>query len=373
MSFAALAGLEGIITPCPAGAARKLPRLSRWKTDDPALQDRYDTDTLVYGGVWMPWKRRLRLFAPNPLNLRPMLEQADWLGDGRPLPKPKLSRFKRYATLDFDAPGPVRDLTMTLGDMQTTCPVLPADTAPFAGCNVLYTMSRDNSLDWVCDWVIYHHKAHGADAVIISDNGSTAYTPQDLLDRLTGLGVLRAALVQTVPYRYGPSSQICARASSARFLQSAVANYVRDAWLGQARAVLSCDIDELVVSKRDVSIFDAARAARLGVVTFPGFWRFCDPALQKPRHADHVFSRYDRAKPCPTKYVWRPDGPLGDWSLMTHGLEAVPRGWVSGAPDFWFAHCHGITTGWKAGRETLHTASMQLDPDMSPALLRGRL
>lgn len=374
MSLAALARLEGMVATGYGVPARRLPRLAHWRTDDPSLRDRYDTDTLVYGGVYMPRARSLRVFAPAPLNLRSVLKRADWRGDGHALPKPSLRRFKRYATLDFDAPSPVHHLTMALDGWTATCVVAQADHASFAGCNVLYTMSQDNSLDWICDWVMYHHRSHGADAVIISDNRSTTYTAQDLLDRLSGLGVLRSALVQTVPYRYGPSSQICARASSARFLQSAVANYVRDAWLGQARAVLSCDIDELVVSNRSASIFDAARAARLGVVTFPGYWRFCDPGLDAPRHADHRFLRDDCAKPCPSKYVWRPDGPFGDWSLMTHGLEAVPRGWVSGAPEFWFAHCHGITTKWKAGRDLQEDSpSMQRDATMPAVLARGGL
>lgn len=374
MSLAAHAWLEGLVAPPHRVQARRLPRLARWKTDDPSLRDRYDTNTLVYGGVWMAQARRLRVFAPSPLNLWSVLKRADWRGDGHALPKPRLRRFKRYATLDFDAPAPVHHLTMTLDDWQGTCPIMQADPAPFAGCNVLYTMSQDNRLDWICDWVMYHHRVHGADAVIVSDNQSTAYTPQALLDRLSGLGVLRSVLVQSVPYRYGPSSQTCARASSARFLQSAVANYVRDAWLGQARAVLSCDIDELVVSNRNTSIFDAARLARAGVVTFPGYWRFCDPSLALPRHGDHFYWRADCAKPCPTKYAYRPDGPLGRWSLMTHSLEALPRKWASAAPEFWFAHCYGISTGWKAGRETSDAdQSLRVASDMQTRLAKAGL
>ena len=145
-------------------------------------------------------------------------------------------------------------------------------------------------------------------------------------------------------------------------------------WLRQARAVLSCDIDELVISASGASVFDRARASRLGVVSFPGYWRFCDPALEAPRHADHVFARTDRAKPCPTKYAWSPKGLLANWSLMTHCLESVPRRWVSGAPDLWFAHCHGITTRWKAGREVVAADVVQeRDPAMPEALARGDL
>lgn len=374
MTWSALAQLAGIVAPPDLFPARKLQMLSRWRTDDPALRDRYDTDTLIYGAVWVPQTRCLRLFAPKPLNLLPLLRHARWSADGAQLGPPKLRHFKRYTTLDFAAPDPVTELTLQTQEWQATCPVMRADPAPFAGCNVLYTMSQNNDLDWVCDWVMYHHRAHGTDAVLISDNNSTVYDPETLRAKLAALGVLKAVLVQSVPFRYGPSSQICTRASGGRFLQSAVANFVREGWLRHARAVLSCDIDELVASQSGRSIYDAVRDARSGVVTFPGYWRFCDPECHSPRHSDHVYLRPDRSKPCPTKYAWRPDGWLGDCSLMTHGLESLPRKWASGAPDFWFLHCDGITTRWKSGRERgAEPISQTFDPRAQTALARGGL
>lgn len=374
MSWSALAQFDGIVATPGQFPARNLPPLSRWRNDDPDQRDRYDTDTLIYGAVWNAQTHRLIVYAPRPLNLLPILQDARWLADGVALGKPKLRRFKRYATLDFAAQRPVARLGFEAGGWQSSCPVQQADHDPFAGCNVLYTMSQNNDLDWVCDWVMYHHRAHGANAVLISDNRSTAYTPEDLRARLVGLGVLKAVLVQSVPYRYGPSSQICTRASDARYLQSATANFVREAWLRRARAVLSCDIDEIVASQSGRSIFDAVCASRLGVVTFPGYWRFCDPVQDSPTHSDHVYTRPDRLKPCPTKYAWRPDGWLGDWSLMTHSLESVPRRWASGAPNFWFLHCDGITTRWKAGREKADaTLKQTFDENAKQALARGGL
>lgn len=354
------------------GPRRRLPRLCAWRTDDPALRDRYDTDTLVYGALHLAERGILRLYAPPPLNLAPILRAARWSTDHGPLPAPRQRHFKRYTTLDFPCPQPVTTLRMQADGWQGEIPVTRADPARFAGCNVLYTMSQDNDLDWLRDWVLYHHRAHGADAVLLADNRSQTYQPEAVLDALNGLGVLRAAAVIAVPYRYGPSSAIVRRASAGRYLQSATANFARDAWLPQARAVLSCDIDELVVSAAGRSVFDAARTSRLGLVTFPGYWRFCDPALPAPRHADHILARPDRADPCPSKYAYDPNGRVKGWSLMTHGFESVPRAWVSGRPDLWFAHCHGITTRWKTGREA-EAAPGTPDPAMQAALRRGGL
>lgn len=373
MTWVGLSALNGVTAPDDV-PARTLPLFARWRTNDPALRKRYDTATLFYGAVWLEDRQRLRVFAPKPLNLAAVLHGAEWGADDKPLPRPNLRRFKRYVMLDFPVADPVQRLTMTIGGWQANAVVEHPQPQNFAGRNVLYTMSQNNDLDWICDWVIYHHRMHGADAVVISDNGSTAYTAAALLDRLTALGVLKAVLVQSVPHIYGPSAQLCSRASSARFLQSAVANYVRDAWLREARAVLSCDVDELVISQSGKSVFDAARQARLGIVTFPGYWRFCDPSLDHPCHGDHVYQRPASAAPCPTKYAYRPDGPLGRWSLMTHSLETFPRKWASAAPEFWFAHCHGISTGWKAGRATADlNQALQMGSDMQVHLAKAGL
>jgi hypothetical protein len=357
----------------PDAPRRRLPRLSGWRTDDPALRDRYDTNTLVYGAAWLA-PGIIRAYTPPPLNLAPLLAGARWSTAAGQLPAPRLRHFKRYTTLDLPCPTPVASVRLETAGWAGEIPVVPQAPEAFAGRNVLYTMSQDNDLDWLRDWVRYHHRAHRADAVLLADNRSTAYPPEAVLEVLRAMPELKASIVLSVPYRYGPSSAIVRRASSARYLQAATANFARDVWLGRARAVLSCDIDELVVSRTNRSVFDVARASRWGVVTFPGYWRFCDPGLPAPRHADHTLARPDRAEPCPSKYAYDPNGRLKGWSLMTHCFESVPRRWVSGAPDLWFAHCHGITTRWKPGREaTPAGAAGTPDPGMVRALERGGL
>jgi hypothetical protein len=363
---------QGVVPPAGMIPRRKLPLPVGWRTEDPVLRDRYDAETLIYGGAWLVEQRLLRLYTPRPLNLLRELKSARYTAHGGSLSAPRIRQFKRYAMLDFLVDAPVTEVSVALGEWIGKMPIIASEPSLFARCNVLYTMSQDNDLDWIEDWVRYHHRAHGANALIISDNHSKSYSLEDLLEAMRGLGFLKAVAVLGVPYRYGPSSQICRRASGARYLQSATANFVRDIWLRQARAVLSCDIDELVISESGESVFDRACASRLGVVSFPGYWRFCDPAITAPRHVDHLFARADRAKPCPTKYAWSPKGPLGHWSLMTHCLEALPRQWASGAPDLWFAHCYGITTRWKVGREA-DVAALTPDSAINAAFLRAGL
>ncbi|PTX01790.1 hypothetical protein [Pararhodobacter aggregans] len=355
--------LTGIVVPAEA-PRRRLPRLSSFRTEDPALRARYDDVTLWYGAVWLAGEGRLRLFGPPGLNLRPLLRSARYETEAGPLPAPRLRRFKRYVTAEFPLDRPVGTLFMEVAGQRLSMPVLTQDLQALAGLNTLYTMSQNNDLDWIEDWITYHHRHHGANGLVIADNGSTAYTPGELAERLSRLDFLKGLRVTSVPFRYGPSSAICRRASQARFLQTAIANLHRDLYLTRARAVLSCDIDELMISTSGRSVFDAAVARKLGFLTVPGYWRFSRvPSGQRARHADHLWIDPARSKPCPTKYVIRPDGALAGWSWMTHSLEALPRAAFKASPEFWFAHCHDISMRWKEGREaTAGERVWQRDP-----------
>ncbi|MCC0073867.1 MAG: hypothetical protein H6900_11330 [Rhodobacter sp.] len=348
----------------PEGAPRRgLPPLVRFRTDDPGLRARYDDDVLYYSAVWLQDRGLLRLYGPRALNLAPLLARAGYATDRGPLPAPRLRHFKRYVIAEFALTTPADRLILTLDGRTQAMAILHQATDVFAGLNTVYTMSQNNDPDWIVDWMAHLNRHHGAEALLISDNASTAYPLEHLLERLRGLDFLKAVRILSVPFRYGPSSAICRRASQARFLQTGIANTNRDLYLGRARAVLSCDVDEIVVSNSGASVFDAARDRRLGVMTFPGYWRFAKPGRGKPLHADHLWIDPARARACPSKYALDPQGVVGRWSWMTHSLESLPRSWISGAPDFWFAHCHGISTRWKEGREeTADTVDWQIDP-----------
>ena len=351
----------------PAGhPGRALPRLVRFRTADPALRARYDDRVLWYAAVWLADRKLLRLYGPRAENFKPLMQSAAYATEHGSLPAPRLRGFKRYAIAEFPLDRPADSLLVTLAGDTRQMTILHQDRQSFAGLNVLYTMSQNNDPDWICDWARYHHRRHGANALLLADNASTAYTPEALFERLSSLDCLQTVRVLSVPFKYGPSSAICRRASQARYLQSGIANTSRDLLLRSARAVLSCDIDEIVVSTSGRSVFDACVARRLGFLTIPGYWRFArTEGLVRIRHADHVWRDPARATACPTKYVIAPGGPVGGWSWMTHSLESLPRRLFSGAPEFWFAHCYDISTRWKEGREdAAGSANWERDADL---------
>jgi hypothetical protein len=126
-------------------------------------------------------------------------------------------------------------------------------------------------------------------------------------------------------------------------------NLARTRFLGRAKAVLSIDVDELVLPVDGRSVFDAAQASWWGMVSFPGHWRYASGSEQ-PVHRDHLwFNEQDEA--CPPKYCYRPDSLLGRSPLGVHGLEWISWRWFPRPSAFSFMHCRSISTNWKVVRQ----------------------
>lgn len=356
--------LPGLVLPETAGTKRRLPFLSPFRTSDPLLRDSYDRHTLIYGAVYSAQQRLLRLTAPRLFNLHRTARKATYVADGITLPPPRIRDFKRYSTLEFDLMQGCETLQVSLGNWSDELPVAIANNEQFEGLNVLYTMSRNNDLDWICDWVRYHHNAHGANALLLVDNDSDAYSINELASAVQELGILKAFSIISAPFRYGPSSKVCRRASNTRFLQPALINLSRDMLLQNARAVLVCDIDELVISRTKESIFDFCATNPLGYVRFRGYWRFPDvTTTTRSRHSDHVWLSVDESAACPTKYAVVPHGPLGGGSWMVHNLEGH-KAEHHITDDFWFVHCRDISTNWKLVRTGSGAMNRTFDTDL---------
>ena len=223
----------------------------------------------------------------------------------------------------------------------------------FAGHRVLLTKSKDNALEWIVDWAQFHVTAHGATAVLLFDNASTKYGPDEINAALQTVEGLELAVIVKMPFKFGPSggkhsvwdSDFCLSG----FLQTARLRY-----LAKARSVLSCDIDELVVSKSGRSIFEATERSSTGYLPFKGCWvaaipnRYI-PSSETPRHMD--FDRIEfGVDQCPFKWCGVPAkiNLRHQWSAhMIKGLQRQHDAWDN---DFTYRHFRAINTGWKYKR-----------------------
>lgn len=255
------------------------------------------------------------------------------------------------------------DLDCALG--QFSISVQPDQAAKFAGRRVLTTISKDNDLRWIADWVAFYHRVHGADAVLLYNNNSNTYSLEQLQATLdqTNRDIAGGTMVaQAVdwPFKFGPQGGIAALIEGVDvpwdcdFCQIGSLQHARFRFLRRAASVLNVDIDELVLPAAGQTIFAAAETSRTGLVKFPGLWIGTHvpygTTRESCRHADYVFREQIDARECPPKWCVVPgrgDRMKDTWSI--HNLAgAKANRFVS--ERFAFRHMRAITTSWKEDR-----------------------
>ena len=317
-----------------------------------SFDEMYDRTTLWYDAIWTG--RRVALVCPLLLNLEPLLTGGQVRLDGRAARPLRVEHRMSHSVVWFRAPTRPATVSAEIdGQRLETAVSDRSDAALFAGLNTVVLLQKNNDPAWIRDFLIYHRVRHGLQAALVFDNGSDRTTPDDLAEICAEAG-LEAAAILSVPYRFGPVAQ---RASGSLnwaglSLQYALLNIARLRFLTRARAVLQCDIDELVHCRSGRSVFDLARRHPLGLVRFGLSWRYPQPVDGGPqRHRDHIWRR-TVPDLCPPKYCINPRGLMGwaSWGvhdLAFRGARHLP---LSRDAEAW--HCRQITTGWKASRSS---------------------
>lgn len=322
-----------------------------------------DRDTLWYDAILA--HERVHLVAPPFNNLAPVLKGARWFRDGSPVRPVRTRRYNRHTVVELPAPGEVSEVSVTLGRWTGRSAVSRAQPDLFAGLNTAICISRDNDLQWIRDFIRFHRHHHGLQAMIVVDNGSTAYGMNDLRAALADTG-LETTLVLSAPFPYGPRG-LKPYARAEKFLQTAVFNILRLRYLARARAVLNCDIDELMWTP-GTTVFDLARHSLFGYVRLPGHWRYSKADLPgADRHGAHVYRRPSSAD-CPPKWCMVPDGPFRRFSWDTHRLEGLGINGLFASRKGRFWHCHSVSTGWKDSRKFTPDTDLEHDPAIAAAL-----
>ena len=369
MTDAAPGDFDPLTLPPALGATRD--RIAPPDARGPDYDARYDLRTLVYDAVHVAAKGRVRLFCPPLLNLAPILRDAEIRLDGARVRLRRHRRHRRFETFDLAAPARPETLSLAWRDWRGAMRVhSDGEAAAFAGRDVLLTLSRDNPLAWVRDWAAYHAAEHGATAALVYDNGSTAYDPRALLDALAGVAGLEVVRVVCADLPYGPVP-LRGNRSKAMFLQTALLNLARVRWLARARAVLQCDVDELVVGPAGRSVFDAAVASRAGFVKFRGVWR--TPERERagmPLHRDHS-GVVDDADPCPAKYCIVPSGRLRRHAWGVHNLDWLPFSKRFESAEFRYLHCRALSTRWKSETSRAYLSAAGTDAQARALLDRS--
>jgi hypothetical protein len=242
--------------------------------------------------------------------------------------------------------------------------------APFEGKNCLLTLSKDKDLAWIQDWAAYHVKEHGAQALLLFDNGSSRYGVEDIEASLGAVEGLETFAVIPAPFPHGALGKRPFWEPPSKFLQGGILNLAGQRFLGRARGVLSVDVDELIWSKEGRSVFDEAAASPLGYLRISGSWVFPAPDREGPcRHRDHAYAD-SRSREGREKWCLVPGGPLKSHYWDVHRIRGVFRQHLTASTRCRYWHFSHVSTDWKENRPKTPRGRSVPDPALAATMHR---
>ena len=260
--------------------------------------------------------------------------------------------------------------------------VQPDGSDLFAGRRVLHSLSKDNAPRWIIDWIAFYRDVHGADAVLLYDNGSTRYAAAALEADLRAAFPDMQIVVVLWPFKYGPQGGWAGAVGGVEapwdsdFCQTGSLQHARLRFLRRARSVLNVDIDELVVGPEP--IFAATERSRHGFIKFAGQW--VSAATAQPVAQDATRHRHFRCRDlaetdtCPPKWCIAPPRCERDaYSWSVHNLFGA-RANRRIDPRFSFRHFRAINNNWKADRkldEEIPADRLVIDEPLVAAMMQA--
>lgn len=309
-----------------------------------AFFEQYDNETLFYDLIDLG-QCHYCLVAPPLYNLRPVLDTMLT----KCAPSIRVSVRHRHAYDEIYLTVPPADDTSFRRNLTEKFNLQPSSIDPslFSGRRVLFTQNKNNNLEWLQYWMAFHHKHHGADALMLFDNNSDRYSLDTLRSTLLDQPGFASVRIVGSDHRYMPSAATCTNMHSCLFLQSALMRIARLRWLSHAASILSCDIDELVIHDEGKSVFQAAEKSWFGAEVFNGAWTYPFGQAGDVKHDDHKFIRL--SDPISrSKYCYRPRSYMGRGELHVHTVHGAMRNQflnqMKKTSAFQYLHCTGIST-----------------------------
>lgn len=356
LSFAALSEINGV---------RRKPHASVFKRPErfwSAFEDR----ALYYDAFWGENGTDVLLLGPPSLNLDEGLRQARFTAQpsGAVVKAEMFVSRSTMTTRLTDVPARSESIVVEAFNERFTLTIQPNLSARLKDARILFAINKNNRLDWVSTWADWHVRAHGADTVIVFDNGSTDYGPADIENILAAVPGLKSIAVIDLPHRFGArDSAVLSHHYWAHFLQITAFNLVLRRFGRQAFGLLNLDIDELAWSASG-SIFEQTAATVLGTGRLRGQWVEPVPEADGKEQGHFCFRHSHKnvlkriAAP-----KWALDPRRGwidglDVHPYWHRIYNAPAGANAFLPGAIMFHFKGINTNWKEHRR----AQLAFDP-----------
>lgn len=335
--------------------------------------EKFDADTLFFDS-FRRMDGKVVLMGPPLAQFMPIFKQM--IIEAGPTSKPctyHIRKLDRHSQILVEASANIASLQLktSIGDVGVEIGENQLDV--FRGRRVMLTLSKNNQLHWIKNWVTFGRDHHGADAVLIYDNNSTLYSSKELLDTIKNIKGIKAARVIDWPFKYGPQGDAQGRFWDSDFCQYGAWEHARWRFLSKARSVLNSDVDELVLSKSTGSVFQSAETDLFGVVRYPGRWvvgtdkqqtnfpdnhhtDYTTVMKEKPQRKFGLFKRDSAGCPCKWVVVPHKCPQYAQWGVHSI-LNWLPA--KRSSSNFSYRHFREINDGWKYAR----TGRQAFDPN----------
>lgn len=326
---------------------RRAPRSLEFRQSD--YDDRFDTHTLFYdvfriGG-------NIELIGPPLLNLEEGLRPLDLRGRGRRYARRLTSSLKDrlHRHVISEVPQQVSTLSMSCALGRFRLEIGEDLANHFSGSRLLVTQSRNNPLPWIAEWVDHHVEAHGIDAVILYDNDSSAYSPEDIRTVLGQRPGLASFAVVEWPYPFGPTGGPGRRWDS-DYGQHGVWEHAFRRLGRLASTITFADVDELIVGPGP-SVPDRALTSPHGICSYQRRSILAVPHSRRRRRDDRRRYRdyllFDPEAPLLSpKYTVVPSALDPQHQLMVHRVDGLT---YAHEPELLARHFDGMRIEWREG------------------------
>lgn len=350
------------------GPLRRLP-LGPELERPPSFYERFDDWAVFYDVFRDHTGRHVYLIGPMALNLAPYIDQlvVEGVQTGTVV-RPKIHHGVQVSILRATLPEADTHLRLAIGDQRFELAIQPNRSQNLAGGRVIFTINKNNDLQWMADWARFYVREHGATTVVVYDNGSTEYGLDEIRTTLAAVEGLKNFLVIPWPFKYGSMYDVYTKHKFGghwpQFAQPPLFVQFFRKYGMQARSILNVDIDELVMSPFRRSIFKAVERSPFGLLRFNRVWVLnAREASGPPRHRQFVIRKKgvaarDRGK----KWALAPGRAfLASWRAQpwTHQV----KGWLNlsgSSASFYGYHFIGISHSWYWDR----TQEIVFDPKL---------
>ena len=325
----------------------------------PNYEERYDYK-MLFADIFR-YNDKIILSGPPLLNLKQIMETAKFYVDFKlTFGVPHFQDIDRTQNSYIHHQGDAYTLSIDCGWIAAEKNIQPNYSEFFRNSKVLFTMSKDNDLQWIRDWCEFYIKVHGVDSILLYDNNSETYTINDIVDSLKQVSGLQKIAVVNFPIKYGLISYNRSAWDSdfAVYIQLQHARY---RFLSLAAGVINADIDELVLTDDGRTVFDYLQEADNGYIRYKGIW--VEPATEinpksEIRHRDCFYILNEERNP-PIYRKWSADFRKLPEKVQARVHECYPDVTIEPIEGLHIRHFKGISTGWKRD-----TSGIEFNPDI---------